>query len=144
MVSETETGNKVLEGVFQNIRKVAETNLKMQQEIFQQWSHLWPVPAPQSVWIDKIRDFQKQWAGTVSDVARKQREVIDKQYEGAIESLDAALRVAESTNPEEYRRRSEQLCRKTLDCMREISETQFREFQKAVTKWMELATQAGT
>ena len=36
----TETGGKVLENVFENIRKAAETTLKMQQEVFQQWSTL--------------------------------------------------------------------------------------------------------
>jgi hypothetical protein len=144
MATETESGSKVLEDVFQNIRKAAETNLKMHQELFQQWSHLWPMPTVQSIWVDKIRDFQKQWSTTVSDLARKHRDVIDKQYESAIESLDAALRVAESTNPEEFRRRTEQLCRKTLDCMREVSETQLRAFQNAISKWTELATKAGT
>ena len=53
-------------------------------------------PTPQSIWIDKMRDFQKQWASTVSDIARKHRDVIDKQYQAAIESLDAALRCARS------------------------------------------------
>jgi hypothetical protein len=140
----TETGSKVLEGVFQGVRKAAETNLKMQQEIFQQWSHLFPIPSAQSVWIDKLRDFQKQWTSTVSDMARKHRDVIDKQYQSAVESLDAALRVVEASNPEEYRRRAEQFCRKTLDCMKEISETQIHEFQEAVTKWTELATKVGS
>lgn len=140
----TETGSKVLEGVFQGVRKAAETNLKMQQEIFQQWSHLFPIPSVQSVWIDKLRDFQKQWTSTVSDMARKHRDVIDKQYQSAVESLDAALRVVEASNPEEYRRRAEQFCRKTLDCMKEISETQIHEFQEAVTKWTELATKVGS
>ena len=140
----TESGSKVLEGVFQGVRKAAESNLKMQQEVFQHWAHLFPIPSAQSVWIDKIREFQKQAANTVSELAHKHREVIDKQYESAIESLDAALRVVESTNPEEYRRRAEQFCRKTLDCMRDISETQLHEFQEAVTKWTELATKAGT
>ena len=42
--------------------------------------------------VDKVRDFQKQWANTVSDLARKHRDVVDKQYQAALESLDAALR----------------------------------------------------
>jgi hypothetical protein len=138
-----ETGSKVLEDVFQNIRRAAEANLKMHQEIFHQWSHLWPYPTPQSIWIDKLRDFQKQFSTTVSDLVRKHRGVIDKQYQAAIESLDAALSIPESTNPEEFRRRTEQLCRKTLDCIREVSETQLREFQEALAKWTELATKGG-
>jgi hypothetical protein len=142
MSSATETGSRVLEDVFQNIRKAAEANLKMQQEVFQQWSHFWPISTPQSALVEKLREFQKQWANTVSELARKHREVMERQYQAAIESLDVALRVTESANPEEFRKRSEQLCRKTLDCLREVSETQLREFQETVTKWTELATKA--
>jgi len=140
MATDTNTGSKLLDDVFQNVRKAAETGLKMHQEIFQQWSHFLPMQSPQSVAIDKMRDVQRQWATTVSDLARKHRDVMDKQYQAALESLEAALRVTESTNPEEFRRRSEQFCRKTIDCVREVSETQMREFQDAVAKWTEMAT----
>ncbi len=140
-----EAGSKVFEEVFDNVRKAAETNLKMQQEMFRQWTTLWPgLPTPQSIWIDKVREFQKQWTTTVSDLARKHRDVLDREYQAALESLDEALRVTESKNPEELRKRTEQLCRKTLDCVREISEAQMGEFQDAVRKWSELLTKAGT
>ncbi len=144
MATATEAGSKLFEDVFQNVRKAAETSLKLNQEIFQHWAHMWPLQTPQSIAIDKIRDFQRQWVNTVSDIARKHRDVLDKQYQAALESLESALRVTESTNPEEFRRRSEQLCRKAIDCVREVSETQLREFQEAVAKWTELATKPVT
>ena len=144
MAQETAT-NPIFEEVFQNIRKATEANLKLQQEVFRQWSGLWPgASTPQSVWTDKVRDVQSKLTNTVSDLARKHREVMDRQYEAAIESLDAALKVSESTTPEEFRRRSEQFCRKTLDCVREMSEAQIREFQDTVRKWTETVTKAGT
>jgi len=134
----------VFDDVFQNFRKAAEANLKMQQEMFHQWTHLWPgLPSPQAVWIDKIRDFQKQWTGIVSDLARRHRDTLDRQYQTALESLDEALRFTEASNPDEFRSRSEQFFRKTLDCLREISETQMKEFQDAVSKWGELLTKTG-
>lgn len=141
----TETKSPVFEEIFTNISKAAEANLKMQQELFRQWTSMWPgMPAPQAVWIDKVRDFQRQWTQAVSDVARRHRETVDRQYQAALENLDAALRVTESTNPEEYRRRAEQLCRKSIDCMREMSETQIKEYQDTMTKWTELVTKTGS
>lgn len=141
----TDTSGNVYEKVLQNMRQAAETNIKMQQEMFRQWSSLWPgFPTPQAVWLDKVRDFQKQWSNTVSDLSRKHHEVVDRQYQSALESLEEALRVSESSNPEEFRQRTEQLCRKTLDCMREVSETQMNEFREAVNKWSELITKAGS
>ena len=137
-MSATETGGKLLDQVFHNIRQAADANLKLQQEAVRQWSSFWPVSAPQTAWTDTVRDFQKKWTSTVSELGRKHREIVDRQYDIALESLEAALQISESTTPEEYRRRAEEFCRKTLDCMREISEAQLHEFQDAVTKWTEL------
>ena len=141
----TETKSPVVEEVFTNISKAAEANLKLQQEIFRQWTSMWPgIPAPHTAWLDKVRDIQKQWTSAVSDLARRHRDTVDRQYQAALENLDAALRVTESSNPEEYRRRAEQLCRKTIDCMREMSEAQIKEYQEAMTEWTDLVTKTGS
>ena len=141
----TDTSTHVYEEVLDNMKKAAEANLKMQQDVFQQWTKMWPgFPSPQTMWIDKMRDFQRQWANTISDLARKHRDTFDRQYQAALESLEEALRLGETSNPEEFRKRTEQLCRKALDCIREVSEAQMNEFQDAMNKWSELATKAGT
>ena len=85
-----------------------------------------------------MQKFRSKWVDAVSTLARKHRDVIDRQYIAAIESLDAALCMTEASTPEEFRRRSEQLCRKSLDCVREVAESQVEEFQEAVTKWTDL------
>jgi len=129
----TESKNSMLDQVFHNIRQAAEANLKLQQEAVRQWSSLWPVAAPQNSWTDSVRNFQKKWTSAISELAHKHREVMDQQYQAAVDSLDAALHVSESTTPEECRKRSEQLCRKTLDCVRDVSEAQIQEFQNVVS-----------
>ncbi len=144
MTTQTTSSTGVFEEVFDNVRKAAEANLKMQQEIFRQWTTMWPgMPTPQSIWVDKMRDFQKQWGNTVTDLAKKHKATMDRQYDAALESLDDALRLAEAKTPEELRKRTEQLCRKTIDCVREISEAQVKEMQDAARKWTELMTKAG-
>ena len=42
----TETAPNVYDEVLSNMRKAAEANLKMQQEVFRQWSTLWPGANP--------------------------------------------------------------------------------------------------
>lgn len=114
MNGKTETN--MYEQVLDNMKKAAETNLKLQQDAIQQWTALWPgFPTPQTMWIDKIRDFQKQWSNTVSDLAHKHRNTLDRQYQAAIESLEEALRVGESSNPDEFRKRTELFFRKSLE-----------------------------
>lgn len=141
----TTATKNVYEAVFDNMKKAADANLKMQQDLFHQWTALWPgFPSPQSVWTDKIRDVQHQWVNIVSDLARKHRDTFDRQYQATLESLEEALRVTEASNPDEFRKRTEQLCRKTLDCMREVSEAQMSEFQEAMKKWSELVSKTGS
>lgn len=134
----------VFEEVFQNLRKVTEANLKMQKELFSQWSSMWPgVPTPQTAWLDKMRQFRTQWMKTISGLAHQHQEVVDRNYKAAVESLDAALAVNEADSPEEFRRRTEQFCRKALDCMREMSESQVKEMQETVTKMTDLVAKVG-
>jgi urease accessory protein UreF len=143
-MSETMTASPVFEEVFQNIRKATEATLKMQQEIYSQWASLWPgVHTPQTALLNQVQGFRKHWIETTSLLARKHRDVIERRYQAAIESLDAALSITDASTPEEFRRRSEQFCRKTLDCMKEMTESQIREFQEAITKWTDLLAKAG-
>jgi hypothetical protein len=144
----SESGTNVYEQVLDNMRKAAESGLKMQQDAFQQWNALWPglpaLPSAQGVWMDKVLEFQRQWSNTVSDLAHKHRSTMDRQYQAALESLDEALRVGESSTPEEYRKRTDQFCRKSLECMRETFEAQMKEHQEAMQKWGELVTKVGS
>lgn len=142
----TQTVNSVYEQVFDNMRKAAESGLKMQQDMLQQWGTQWPgVPAaPQAMWMEKMREFQRQWANTISDLARRHRETMDRQYQVALESLEEALRIGEAGNPEEYRQRMEHFCRRALECVREVSEVQLKEFQDAMTRWNDLVTKSAT
>jgi len=141
----TDTSSNVYEQALENIRKAAESSLKMQQDAFQQWNILWPgFSSPQAAWTDKLRDFQHQWTSAVSELAHRHRNTLDRQYQAALESLEDALRATESSNPEEYRKRIEQFCRKSLDCMREASEAQMSEYQEAMQKLSELVGKTGS
>jgi phage-related tail protein len=141
----TDTQGNVYEQALDNMRKAAESSLKMQQDAMQQWTTLWPgFSSPQAVWLDKIKDFQRQWTNAVSDMAHKHRTTLDRQYQAALESLEEALRTGESSNPEEYRRRVEQFCRKSLECMREASEAQMKEYHDAINKMTELIGKTGS
>lgn len=145
MAATAEKGIQIFEGVFDEVRKAAETNLKLSQEMLRQWTTMWPgIPTPQSMWMDKMRDFQKNWTSAVSDLARKHRDTLDRQYQAALESLEQTLKFAEAKNPDEFPKRSEELCRKAIDCVKEVTDAQVKEFQNALTRLTELTTQAGS
>jgi DNA anti-recombination protein RmuC len=143
MNSKPET--KMYDQVLENMKKATETTLQMQQDALRQWTALWPgMPTPQSIWTDKARDFQKQWSDAVSEIAHKHRNTLDRQYQAAIESLEEALRVNESSNPEEFRKRTEQFFRKSMECFKEASEAQLKEYQDTMNALCELVTKAGS
>ena len=143
MATETKSEKNQFEDVFENVQKAAQANFDMQQELFRKWIAGWPgFPQPQNAWLEKTKQFQKEWAKTVKELLNKHRDVFDEQYQLAVDSLDEAFRVAQSSDPQEYAKRCEALCRKTLDVWRETSELQSKEVQAALSKWLELATKS--
>jgi hypothetical protein len=145
MTTQTESVQSVFEQAFDNLRKTAESNIEMQQELFRQWGANWPgFPQPQNAWLERVQKFQKTWAKTVKEVLAKHREVVNEQYGLALDSLEEAFRVAQSSDPEEYAKRCEALCRKSLEILREAGEVQTKELQEALSKWTELATKTAS
>ena len=140
MSTQTESVSSVFEEAFENLRKTAESSVEMQQELFRQWAAKWPgLPQPQNAWVEQVQKFQKEWSKTVKELLSKHREVLDEKYDLAIESLEEAFRVAESSDPQEYAKRCEALCKKSLEVLREAGEKQIKETQEALNKWMGLA-----
>jgi hypothetical protein len=145
MATQTESVTKVFEQAFDNLRKTAEANLEMQQELFRQWGANWPgFPQPQNAWVERAQKFQKEWAKTVKELLTKHREILDEQYQLALDSLDEAFRVAQSSDPQDFAKKCEALCKKSLEIMREAGELQVKETQEALNKWIGLAVKAAS
>jgi len=143
--TQTESVSSVFEQAFENLRKTAESSIEMQQELFRQWGAKWPgMPQPQTAWVERAQKFQKEWSKTVKELLSKHREVVDEQFEAAIESLEEAFQVAQSTDPQEYAKRCEALCKKSLEVLRETGEQQVKETQEALNKWIGLAVKAAS
>ena len=108
MTTETKSVKGLFEEVFENVQKTAQANIEMQQELFRKWTAGWPgVPQPQANYVEKAKQFQKDWAKTVKELLNKHRDVFDERYQLAVDSLDEAFRVAQSSNPQEYAKRCE-------------------------------------
>src|SRR3990172_4173037 len=127
MATQTQSISSVFEQAFDSVRKTAEANVEMQQELFRQWGANWPgFPQPQNAWVERVQKYQKEWAKTVKELLSKHREILDEQYRLALESLDEAFRVVQSADPQEYAKRCEALCKKSLEVMREAGELQVK------------------
>src|SRR3954464_10370606 len=134
--------------VFDIFRKATETTLQAQQDLFRQWMSQWPMlpmaPTPSSGMTEQARAFQKQWADSVSSLMTKHCEALDAQYRAGIGAIEDALRTTEAKSPEEFRKLTEDLWRKSFEVLKQTIENQIRDFQVAVEKWSELMTQKGT
>jgi hypothetical protein len=143
MSTQTESVKNLFEDVFESLRKVAESNIEAQQELFRQWSATWPgLPQPQNAWVERAQKFQKDWANTAKELLAKHRDVLDAEYELAVDSLEEAFRLAQASDPQEFAKRCESVCRKALESMRDVGEMQLKESQEALSKWIALAVKS--
>jgi hypothetical protein len=130
--------------LFDSFRKASESSLQAQQDLFKRWVQQWPsLPlgsnAATSEWTDA---WHKRWLESTSDALNKHRELLDATYTSGIEVIEQTFKVGEAKSPEDYRRLVEALWRKLSDTFKAQSESQFREFQSATEKWLELARNA--
>jgi hypothetical protein len=143
MTTQTESVKSLFEDVFENLRKTAEANIEMQQELFRQWSSNWPgLPQPQNAWMERIQKFQKDWAGTAKELLARHREVLDAEYQMAVDSLEEAFRVGQASDPQDFAKRCEAVCRKSLEALRDVGELQLKQTQEALSKWITLAVKS--
>jgi tetratricopeptide (TPR) repeat protein len=145
MTTQTAPVSGLFDQAIENLRKLAESNIEMQQEMFSKWNTNWPgIPQPQGVWLERAQRFQKAWSKTVKELAARHREVLDEQYDLAMSSLEEAFRLAQSSDPQECAKQYESLFRKSLAVMRETGELQLKELQEALSKWTELVGKSAT
>jgi hypothetical protein len=131
--------------VLDSFRKVSESTIQMQQELFKQWVSQWPTTTPTSPeggMAEQAQTLQKRWLETVTEMMNRHRESLDAQYKSGIRAIEDAFRVTEAKTPEEYRRMTEDLWRKGFETLKGTAETQIRDFQTAVDKWFELTANA--
>jgi hypothetical protein len=134
----------VFDQMFDSFRKASESSLQMQQEMFKQWAPQWPsmplnAAGASAEWA---RKFQKRWIEFMTDSLNKQRESLDSMYKSGIQVIEQAFHLTEAKTPDDYRHMVEELWRKMFEISKDQSETQLREFQKGVEKWLEMLPKA--
>jgi len=131
----------MFEPVFDNLKKVTETTLRMQQEMFEKWVSLWPGVRPtQAAFAEPAQKFQKKWAEFYEEALKKQRDTLETQFKAGLKNIEEAFRLAEAKDPDELRVRTTELWQKVFETLRQSSEAQLRDLQTFAGRWTELVT----
>ena len=131
----------MFDAVFESFKKATETTLQMQQELFKKWTSLWPVTSLSQVpWAEQTQKFQKKWIEFVDETLKKQRQVLEAQYQAGLQKIEEAFRLAEAKDFEELRAKTLELWQKSFEYLKQTYEAQVKDFQATLSKWTELAT----
>ncbi len=82
------------EGLFDDVRQAAESNLRLQQEIVCGMDAVlaricWPAARIHS---DRLHSVRQQWSNAILQGAEAQRNLFDRQFDAALAVLDTALK----------------------------------------------------
>lgn len=132
----------MFEQVFANLQKATESTVKMQQEMVQKWVESFPsatsgVPTPPT---DAFADLLKKWQEISAEILKRQKSIVDQNYEAGLQSLEDIFKVAEAKSPQEYQEKITELYRQSFESLRELTEAQLNEFKAAAEKCSELVT----
>jgi hypothetical protein len=128
--------------LLESFRKASESSLfSQQQQLFKQWLQQWPgaaSPNP-SLHADWPQSLQKQWLDSMGELLNRHRELLDANYRKGTQLLEQAARASDSKSPDEYRRLLEDIWRTVSDTLKEQTEAQVRDIQKATQRWLDIA-----
>lgn len=130
--------------VFDSLRKVSDSVIQVQQEMFKKWISLWPGAGAMPAESGDVVKFQKKWVEVTTDLLKKQRESVEAQFKAGLQNIEEAFHLPDAKDAEELRAKTIELWRKTFDCLKQTYETQSRDFQAAVAKWTDLMTKRTT
>lgn len=128
--------------LFTDWERAAEASRQMQQEMFKHWTQPWLSAISNARLGADSRAFQKRSIEFAIDMLNRQRESIDGSYQSGVQFLEHALRAAEMTSSEDYRRIVEDVWRQMMENFKNQSEAQLREFQKWAERSFEMAQKA--
>ena len=131
--------------VFSNLQKATESSVKMQQEMFQKWVEAFPTTTPQIPTAnDAMSQWRHKWESLVAESLKRQKEMVDRNYEAGIKALEDIFAVEEARSPQEYQQKVTELYRKSFESLRQLSEAQMTEFRSATEKFSELMSVSGS
>ena len=131
----------MFEPVFDSLKQVTETGLRMQQELYEKWVGLFTGVKPaQAPFAEQAQTFQKKWAGFLEEMLKKQRETLEAQFKAGVKNIEDAFRLAGTRDPEELRAKTTELWQKVFEALRQSYEAQLRDLQAIASRWTELVT----
>ncbi|MFO0914045.1 MAG: hypothetical protein U0795_13890 [Pirellulales bacterium] len=142
--------------VAENLRKATESSMQLQQEMMKNWSQLVAgavsgiktpgvasglgVPsAPGMPSVDAFVAARKRWEEWVVEAMKRQRELVDAQFQAGIKNLEGVFDVAESKTPQEIQEKVTELYRKCFESIKQLSESHLTEFKKVAEQWVDVA-----
>jgi exonuclease VII large subunit len=130
--------------VFSNLQKATESSVKMQQEMFQKWVEAFPTASSQvPTATDAMSQWRHKWESLVAESLKRQKEMVDRNYEAGIKALEDIFSMEEAKSPQEYQQKVTELYRKSFESLRQLSESQMAEFRSATEKFSELMSVSG-
>jgi hypothetical protein len=135
----------MIEQIFDNFRKAAESSLQTQQDMFKQFSQQWPTaPLNAAGTGSEVTDeLQKRLRLTLTTALEHERELLDAAIGSSIELIEQTFQLYGARSPEDCRRLLEGMWRKLIAQAKDQSDNQVRVLQTVSTTWLELPKKDG-
>ena len=127
---------------FETYRKLFESWLAAQQDVFRKITAQWPASdaaAGATGASAPSTDVQKQTLELAVEVLSRHRESLDASYRSFIQSVEQIARVSDAKSPEQVRNLMEEIWRRWLETLKTQTESQLRDARAWADKSLNIA-----
>jgi len=128
------------EQVVENLCKVTDSTIQMQQELFKKWVSMWPTVPTSAAALTEHVQLQKKGLEIVGELVKKRTETLEALFDAGLRNIEEVFGLVKAKDAEEVRSKTFELLQKGVECLRQSSETQMHAFQNAAAKWTDLVT----
>lgn len=130
--------------VLENFRKAGEASLQLQQDMFRQWGGASMGMPSATSWLDQQSKIQSEWAETLTDLARKQKLLLEARYEAGVKAMEDSFKLAKAKDPAEFKELAESAFKKSLATAKELAENELRQVQSSMERCWETASKVSS
>jgi len=130
--------------VVENMLKFSDSAIQMQHDLFKKWVSLFPAFTPTTAAATGApadpMTYPKKGLEIIGELIQKECEALEAHFKVGMRNIEDACQLVKAKDADELRAKTAEIWQRSVEAIRQASETRVRDFKYAASKWTDVVT----